>query len=78
MANKSRRAADREIRLSKAQMEQPGMERRVKEEVTESPSSSKSAHLAEQYHYVGADLQRIALIAGAMMIVLIGLALLLP
>jgi len=78
MANKSRRAADREIRLSKTQMEQPGMEKRTKDKVTESRSSSKSAHLAEQYHYVGAELRRIALIAAAMMIVLIGLALLLP
>lgn len=78
MANKSRRAADREIRLSKTQMEQPGMEKRAKDEVTESTSSSESAHLAEQYHYVGADLQRIALIAAAMLVVLIGLAVFLP
>ncbi len=78
MTNKSRRDGDQRIRLSKTQMMQPGMEEKEGEQRDASSSAAESSHLAEQFHYVGADLRRIALIAAVMLTILIGLALVLP
>jgi hypothetical protein len=81
MAKKSRRVRKkgRQVRLSPAQMVQPGTG-----EVTDGPivatpvaPAPKVADLQEEYRYVIADLQRIAVIAVAMLAVLVVLALLL-
>jgi len=72
---KSRRNVDRKIRLSEAQMRQPGMDEVA--EVTQSLSSAHESQLAEEYRYVAADLKRIGVIAAVMLVVLIALALLL-
>jgi hypothetical protein len=75
MAKKSRR---KRVRLSPAQMVQPGID-----EVTDaSPATasarpaSKVSDLGEEYHYVIADLKRIGVIAAVMLVVLTGLAVL--
>lgn len=78
MTNKSRRDEDQRIRLSETQMMQPGMEEKAAEQRDASSSAAKSSHLAEQFHYVGADLRRIVLIAAVMLTILIGLAVVLP
>ena len=81
MAKKSRRVKKKggQVRLSPAQMMQPGMG-----EVTDAPlvaapaqSASQVSDLREEYRYVIADLKRIGVIAVAMLAVLIALALLL-
>lgn len=74
--DRSRRNVDRKIRLSEAQMRQPGMD---VDEAESMPglSSSHESQLAEEYRYVAADLKRIAVIAAVMVVVLVGLALLL-
>lgn len=77
MAGKSDREKDREIRLSEAQMRQPGMSETVKAGPA-SPSSSETSELAEEYGYVLADLRRIGVIALVMLGGLVALALLLP
>ena len=79
MAKRSPRKEEKEIRLSATQMRQPGMERVAKvEQKVAVPVSSQTSDLAEEYRYVTADLQRIAIIAAVMLAVLIALALFLP
>ncbi|MFO7741072.1 MAG: hypothetical protein R6X31_02055 [Anaerolineae bacterium] len=78
MAEKSRRSADREIRLSETQMKQPGMNGMAPVEAAPDSPSSEGPQLADEYRYVVADLKRIAAIAAAMLVVLIVLALVLP
>ncbi len=83
MAKKSRRVRKkgRQVRLSPAQMVQPGMG-----EVADAPPPTavparpvvpQESDLREEYRYVVADLKRIGVIALAMLAVLIALALLL-
>jgi hypothetical protein len=78
MAKKSRRASkkDHSVRLSPAQMVQPG--------TAETPSASptirarsamQAPDLQEEYRYVITDLKRIGVIAAAMLVVLVALAL---
>jgi hypothetical protein len=80
MAKKARKKRKRSKtpRLSAAQLVQPG------EEVTPSrptptarTTPAQPSDLREEYHYVMADLKRIAIIAAVMLVVMIGLALLL-
>jgi hypothetical protein len=60
-------------------MRRPGIEKtaQVEQEVSVAVPSQASG-LAEEYRYVTADLQRIAIIAAVMLAVLIALALFLP
>jgi len=80
MAKKSRRVRKKSqpIRLSPAQMVQPGdqMAEASPLATTKRPGS-KVADLSEEYRYVIADLKRIGIIAVAMLAVLIVLAFLL-
>ena len=80
MAKKSRRVKKRggKASLSPAQMVQPGMGTDVPLTVTTTQSEPEVTDLREEYRYVAADLKRIGIIAGAMLAVLIALALLLP
>jgi hypothetical protein len=79
MAKRSTRKQERDIRLSATQMRQPGIERIVQaEEKVSVADAAQPADLAAEYRYVTADLQRIAIIAGVMLAVLIALALFLP
>ena len=79
MAKKSRRARKQgqNIRLSPAQMVQPGEGGMVKESdvFASAQSVSKVIDLREEYRYVITDLRRIGIIAVAMLAVLIVLAL---
>lgn len=81
MAKKSRRVRrrQRQIRLSQAQMVQPGMSRAVglSPVVTPTQSPAPTTDLREEYRYVITDLRRIGILAVAMLAVLIVLALLL-
>lgn len=76
MSQESRRSVDREIRLSRTQMRQPGMKEMPAPE--QQGGSTQDVQLAEEYQYVAADLKRIAVIAAGMLVVLVVLALLLP
>lgn len=80
MVKKSRRDRDQDIRLSEAQMRLPGREAVVSPEPDDATgtSSSRRSELAQQYHYVLADLRRIGVIAVVMLGVLVGLAFFLP
>jgi len=82
MAKKSRRVKKRErgVRLSPAQMAQPGMDEMADAPTVAFPAPymPEATDLREEYHYVIADLKRIGVIAVAMLAVLIALALLLP
>jgi len=77
MADRSDRDKDRQIRLSEAQMRQPGM-RGDARPVVSNASASETSELAEEYSYVAADLKRIGGIALIMLAGLVALALLLP
>ena len=82
MAKKSRRVRKkgRQVRLSQAQMVQPGLgEVAEVASVVETPMRPvpHKSDLREEYHYVIADLKRIGVIALVMLAVLIVLALLL-
>ncbi len=74
---KSRRVRkkDRQVRLSPAQMVQPGVGASVVATARPVPEVSDPR---EEYRYVIDDLKRIGIIAVAMLAVLIALALLLP
>lgn len=80
MTEKSQQEKRRDIRLSPAQMVQPGMngvtDAQAREAVAR--SAAQSSDLEEEYRYVVTDLRRIGVIALAMLAVLIALALLLP
>lgn len=78
MEKESRRGEEQRIRLSEAQMIQPGMAKKAAKERNASSSSSEMERLKEQYDYVAADLKRIAIIALVMMLVLISLTFVLP
>ncbi len=84
MAKKSRRVKNKgqQIRLSPAQMVQPGMrESKIADTPiisAQGPSAPQASDLREEYRYVIADLKRIGIIAIAMLAVLVALALLLP
>jgi hypothetical protein len=80
MARKSRRKKDQDIRLSEAQLRRPGTEEVVapEPEGITSSSSSHTSELAQEYHYVLADLRRIGVIAIVMLGALVALAFLLP
>ncbi len=80
MASKSREDREKDIRLSETQMRRPGMEGpvRSKPDDASSSSSGETSELAQEYHYVLADLRRIGIIAVVMLGALAGLALLLP
>jgi hypothetical protein len=79
MAKKSRRKADQDIRLSEAQMRLPGTEGVVGPKPDDAvDSSSETPQLAQDYHYVLADLRRIGLIAIVMLGMLVALAVFLP
>lgn len=77
MAEKSRRNGDREIRLSEEQMRRPGTEEIGRTDKA-TGSSAETSGLAEEYHYVVADLQRIGVIALVMLGALVALAVFLP
>lgn len=79
MSKQSSRDKDRDIRLSETQMRHPGLEEALGKKAEDSSgSTSSTSELAEEYHYVVADLRRIGVIALIMVGALIGLALLLP
>lgn len=78
MAKKSRRVKRRRVRLSPAQMVQPGMDEAVNaafDDVQARPVSEDD--LQEPYRYVFADLKRIGIIAAEMLVVLVVVAFLL-
>ena len=79
MAKKSRRVRKKgnPIRLSEAQMVQPGGTNGAASVITNAPVATQESDLREEYHYVVADLARIGIIALVMLAVLIVLALLL-
>lgn len=81
MAKKSRRVRkkSRQVRLSPAQMVQPGVGEGADAPVVAIPvvPVPKVADLQKEYNYVIADLKRIAIIAVVMLAVLVVLALLL-
>ena len=79
MAKRGSRRTERGIRLSEAQLRQPGTERtaRVEKEAADLTAAPVS-DLTEDYRYVTADLRRIAIIAAVMLAVLVVLALALP
>ena len=81
MARKSRRVKkkDRQVRLSLAQMAQPGAGEGADAPLVAAQArpARQVSDLQEEYYYVIADLKRIAVIAVAMLAVLIVLALLL-
>ena len=81
MAKKSRRVRKkgRPVRLSQAQMAQPGADQVVSASpnVFSATPASQESDLREEYHYVVADLKRIGVIALVMLVALIALALLL-
>ena len=80
MAKKSRRARKGQpVRLSPAQMVQPGAGEMAEVISVATPTQSRPqvADLREEYRYVIADLKRIGIIAVAMLVVLVVLALLL-
>ena len=81
MARKSRRVKkkDRQVRLSLTQMAQPGAGEGADAPLVAARArhARQVSDLQEEYHYVIADLKRIAVIAVAMLAVLIVLALLL-
>jgi hypothetical protein len=81
MAKKSRRVKKKgqRVRLSPAQMVQP-----IGGETAEAPLAAapvravpEASDLREEYRYVVADLKRIGIVAGAMLVVLIALVLIL-
>lgn len=78
MANKPNERKD--LRLSEAQMIQPGMKEIARAEHADvlTSSTNEASGLAEEYRYVVADLKRIGAIAVVMLAVLIALVLLLP
>lgn len=80
MAGNTRQDKDQDIRLSETQMRYPGMEEtlRAKSDDVSASSSAQTSELAQEYHYVLADLKRIGAIAVVMLGALIVLALLLP
>ncbi len=80
MARDSRQSKEKDIRLSEAQMRRPGMENTASSKSVDASSSSPAqmSELAQEYHYVLADLRRIGVIAVVMLGALIALALLLP
>lgn len=63
-------------RLSPTQMAQPAATSAPAQTDVAGPASPAPSDLREEYRYVVADLKRIAIIAAAMMVVMIGLALL--
>ena len=79
MAKKSRRVnkKSRPVRLSPAQMVQPGRAESpsVSSVTTRARSATKAPDLQEEYRYVITDLKRIGIIAAAMLVVLVALAL---
>jgi hypothetical protein len=79
MAKKSRRvkARKRSVRLSPAQMVQPGTTEVMETSAAAAPvqPASHVADLQDEYRYVIADLKRIGIIAVAMLVVLVVLAL---
>ena len=81
MAKKSRRVRKegREIRLSPAQMAQPGMNEAatIASVIPSAPPALQEPDLQDEYRYVIADLKRIGAIALVMLAALIVLALLL-
>jgi len=79
--SRSQRKRKRGPRLSPTQLVQPtaGRPTAVGAQSTTQPSSAgrvagQMPDLREEYHYVVADLKRIAIIAAVMMVVMIGLA----
>jgi hypothetical protein len=77
MAKKTKRG--RRVRLSPAQMVQPGTGEMADAPLVVAPTrpTLEMSDLREEYHYVIADLKRIGIIAVAMLAVLVVLALLL-
>ena len=84
MAKKSRRARKKkgqQVRLSRAQMVQPGANQMAPVPTVAAAArpvpKAQTSDLQEEYRYVITDLKRIGLIALAMLVVLVVLALLL-
>jgi len=81
MTKKSRRVGKkgRQVRLSPAQMVQPGLDEiaNASLEAALVQSVPQTTNLEEEYRYVIADLKRIGIIAVGMLVVLIALAFLL-
>jgi hypothetical protein len=80
MADRSGGRRDRDIRLSETQMRHPGMRDVVssKQDDASSSSTAQTSELAQEYHYVLADLRRIGIIAVVMLGALVALAFVLP
>jgi hypothetical protein len=75
MAKKTRRKKRRQIRLSAAQLAQPGATDAVDGGATLAPTEGKS--LREEYGYVVADLKRMGIAAAAALTVVIVLVIVL-
>jgi len=79
LAKRGSRTREKDIRLSEAQLRQPGAESLAPiEEVAPGSAQAEASDLAKEYRYVTADLKRIAIIAAVMLTVLVVLALTLP
>ncbi len=72
---KKSRKRTRTPRLSEAQLVQPTPTVRTVTAADRQTPDDEPVDLREEYWYVAADLKRIAIIAAAMMVVMIGLAL---
>ena len=79
MAKKSRRVRKqkRKARLSDAQLAKPGTDTAVGGALTPEQAAEAMSEMKEEYRYVAADLKRVAIIAGALLVVAIILTLVL-
>lgn len=76
MAKKSRRVRKkgRKVRLSETQLSRPGVQETADGSLAPTNTAEPAAELAEEYGYVAADLKRVAIIAGGLLVVAVALA----
>ena len=76
MAKKSRRVRKkgRKVRLSETQLSKPGVEETADGSPAPSRTAESAAELKEEYGYVAADLKRVAIIAGGLLVLVVALA----
>ena len=76
MAKKSRRVRKkgRKVRLSETQLAKPGMEKTAGGSLASTKAVESAVALSEEYRYVAADLKRVAIIAGGLLVVAVILA----
>ena len=79
MAKKSRRVRKkgREVRLSEAQLARPGADTAADGALPSEGMAEAVAEVQEEYRYVAADLKRVSIVAGALLVVAVVLALVL-